>query len=347
MSDLSNRRRGRVHYYVHGRGRGHGTRTLKVTEALTASGFTVRIFSGEDPLSMIRESHPAEAVVSLMPGRPTEWPALLRHRIRAGIKAIEQDAPLTVISDGDLPGLIAAKRCGIPSIAVGRAEVFGETVRPPCAPLLPWVRESLSAKISSFTATRHVAVSFVASEPKNRGTLTAAPAVETIVRRPMPDLDAVCYFRDENGGDILRCLSDANLEFALFSRAPDAAFPQNISLRTFPLERSAFLDALGRTRAVIASAGSQLTSECAAAGIPLFALHAANDDEQRINVALIKTAGIGDGTSFEAFEPTRLRKFLAAHRSGSTPVRRIPAPTQRVDEAVCGLVEALAARSLP
>ena len=79
---------------------------------------------------------------------------------------------------------------------------------------------------------------------------------------------------------------------------------------SFPLERSAFLEALGCTRAVVASAGSQLISECAASGIPLFALHAANDDEQRINVALVKAAGIGDGTSFEAFEPVRLIEFF-------------------------------------
>ena len=109
----------------------------------------MRIFAGEDPLSMIRESYPAEAISSLLPGRPTAWPSLLRRRVRAGIEAVEKDVPLAVISDGDLPGLLAAKRCGIPSIAVGRAEVFSETARPPCAPVMPWVREMFSAKVSS------------------------------------------------------------------------------------------------------------------------------------------------------------------------------------------------------
>ena len=332
-----------IHYYVHGRGRGHGTRTLKVTEALVAAGFSVRIFAGEDPLSMIRAAYPAEAVASLMPARPLAWPVLLRRRVRAAVDVIGRDAPLAVVSDGDLPGLLAAHRCKVPSIAVGRAEVFGETRRPQGAPLLPWFREMCSAKVSSLTATRHVAVSFVETAPRNRRTLTAAPSVAPIAKREFPDLDAVCYFRDENGDAVLDCLSSAGFKVALFSRDPSAVRPRT-DVRVHPLQRGAFLDALGRTRAVVASAGSQLISECAAANIPIYALHAAADDEQRINVALIRKAGIGDGTAFETFVSEMLRRFLHTRRAAA-PSRRMPAPKQRVDEVVCGLVEALAAGS--
>ena len=327
---------GTIHYYVHGRGRGHGTRTLKITAALEAAGVPVRLFSGADPLEMIRASHSVEAVDSLLPSQPFAWAGLIFRRMRAARGAIREDAPFALISDGDLPSLLAAHLEKIPSIAVGHAEVFGETKRPGTVPRLPWLKEKLVAKISSLSATRHVAVNFVPTVPLNRHTVAARPATAEIIRKQPPAQDVVCYFRDDNGDAILDALAATGLKVTLFS---NTASPRE-HIEVHPLDRAAFLLALADTRRVVASAGSQLLSECVAAGIPIFALYKQDDAEQRLNVAMLQNAGLGEGMSFEAFTPSRLQKFIETSDEDSTAsgASRTDNP---VDEVVRHLIVSL------
>lgn len=328
--------REKIHYYVHGRGRGHGTRTLKVVETLERAGISVRIFAGADPLEMIRATHPAEAVTSLLPESPLQWALLLKDRIRSARVAIREDTPFALISDGDLPSLLAARLETIPSLAVGHAEVFGETKRPRAAPIVPWFKEKLVAKISSFTATHHVAVNFVHTMPLNRRTHMAAPAVTPIIRNDPPTFDAVCYFRDDNGEKVVDTLLDLGLRVALFTKS--GAPYKNATVRS--LDRNAFLAALAQTRMVVASAGSQLMAECTGSRIPLFALYKQQDSEQRLNTALLKAANQGDGSSFEAFDPPLLRRFVEA-QSNPAPVSSLSRPDKTVDEVVLDLLRTL------
>lgn len=325
-----------IHYYVHGRGRGHGTRTLQVVQTLEKAGFAVRIFAGEDPLAMIREVHPVEAAASLLPGRPFQWPLLLRNRIRAARAAIREERPLSLISDGDLPSLLAARIENIPSLAVGHAEVFGQTKRPKSAPRIPWFKEKLVAKISAFSAQHHVAVGFVHTEPLNRRTHMAGPAVVPILRKSPSTMDAVCYFRDDNGDQVVDTLLDLGLRVTLFTKTGTPY--GNAAVR--PLNRKEFLSALAQTRMVVASAGSQLISECTVSGLPLFALYRQNDNEQRLNVALLKTAGLGDGMCFENFTPARLRAFVE-NRQDTAPSPSMARPRNTVDKVVLDLIYTL------
>lgn len=323
-----------IHYYIHGRGRGHATRALKIVETLERAGWRIRIFSGHDALGMICGVHPVESVCSLMPKEVIRLGPRLVNRVRQAKKEIEQDIPAMIVSDGDLPSILAAKICGLPAIAVGHAEVFGETRRPSGTPRLPWWKEKIGAKISSATATRHVAVNFVKTSVLNGRTVVAGPSVDFISRTATPSIDAVCYFRDENGDSALKALVNMGWSPLLFSRSKT----EREGVRVEPLNRRRFLDALKKTRLVVASAGSQLISECVLSGIPIFALYKKRDDEQRINVFMLRKTGIGDGTSFEDFRKENLRGFvttMAYRSSGET----IPIPHKCVDSVVLEQVE--------
>ncbi len=77
-----------------------------------------------------------------------------------------------------------------------------------------------------------------------------------------------------------------------------------------PQGRDRFIERLAEARVVIASAGSQLISECVGLGIPILALYTDGDDEQRLNAAMVLDAGLGDGCSFQALTPTRIARFV-------------------------------------
>ena len=77
-----------------------------------------------------------------------------------------------------------------------------------------------------------------------------------------------------------------------------------------PPSRERFIARLAEARVVIASAGSQLISECVGLGIPILALYGDGDDEQRLNAAMVLGAGLGDGCSFQALTPNRIARFV-------------------------------------
>ena len=132
-----------VHYYVHGRGRGHATRSRAVITRLREAGLEVVAFAGEDAEPLLRDFVTTHPVRSLLPTAGRQAPRLLAARVHAAISALRRDRAALVISDGDLPGTLAARVTGRPSIAVGHGLVFLCCARPPGAPARPWRREAL------------------------------------------------------------------------------------------------------------------------------------------------------------------------------------------------------------
>jgi UDP-N-acetylglucosamine:LPS N-acetylglucosamine transferase len=105
---------------------------------------------------------------------------------------------------------------------------------------------------------------------------------------------------------VLRALRAIGVTPLLFSRYD----PGISGVEHRPLDRSSFLDALADADAVISSGGYQLLAECLTLGVPHFALFAREDDEQRLNVAVLRTAGLADGGAFEETGPHELLRFL-------------------------------------
>ena len=127
-----------VHYYVHGRGRGHATRSRAVISRLREAGLQVVAFAGEAAEPLLRDHVTTHPVRSLVPTAGREAPLLVASRVRAAVAALRRERADLVISDGDLPGTLAARIAGRPSLAVGHGLVFLCCARPSGAPAGPW-----------------------------------------------------------------------------------------------------------------------------------------------------------------------------------------------------------------
>jgi hypothetical protein len=224
------------------------------------------------------------------------------------VAALRRERADLVVSDGDLPGTLAARAAGRPSIAVGHGLVFLCCARPPSAPAGPWRREALKAAVSTLGAQRRIAVGFVPL-PVRRGRL-ARPSLEPSLAAATlrtPDGPLLCYFRDSVPRALLERLATLQRPVILFA-TQDPGVP---GIHHEPPSRAQFVETLASARAVVATAGSQLIGECVALGVPLLALHAPDDDEQRLNVAMLRDAGLGDGASLPELDDARLHAFLA------------------------------------
>lgn len=296
-----------LHYYVHGRGRGHASRSLAVIARLEDAGHEVVAFAGRDARTLLAERVTVRPVRSVLPGTGLRTPVLVADRVREAVAALRRDDAALVISDGDLPGMLAARVARRPSIAVGHGLVFLCCTRPLTLPLAAWRREAIKAGVSSVGASRWVAVNFIPL-PVRRGRL-ARPALELPETQRTSDGPVLCYFRDGASVPLQRHLA------ALTSDAPVILFatepPAVPGIIHEPPSRERFVQALGSARAVVASAGSQLISECVALGTPIWAGYAPDDDEQALNVGMLRHAGLGDGCPLDEVDEAGLRTFLA------------------------------------
>ena len=216
-----------LHYYVHGRGRGHASRSRAVIARLQQAGHEVIAFAGRDARALLRDRVPTRSVRSLLPGQGLGTGPLVAARVREAAAALRHDDARLVISDGDLPGLLAARLLRRPSIAVGHGLVFLCCERPPSLPAAPWRREAIKAGVSSVGASRRVAVGFVPL-PVRRGRL-ARPALELPEIRRTPDGPVLCYFRDGASVPLQRHLAalSRDVPVILFARRHVAHDPES------------------------------------------------------------------------------------------------------------------------
>ncbi len=323
-----------IHLYVHGRGRGHTTRSQAIFEALVGAGHQVRAFVGPDGFELFAAAHPCEPIASLPPTPTLAGSWLLSRRVAAAVRAGRNDRVQLVVSDGDLPGLLASKLLRRPSVAVGHGLVFAGCARPPSLPPGPWMREAAKAVASAPVADRRIAVNFVPLRPRTRRTVLARPSLDPRLHRAPVAGEVLCYFRDP-ALPVLRMAAELGLGPRLFS-ATDPGIP---GVRHSPLHRARFIEALAAAEVVIASAGSQLISECVGLGIPVLALFDPQDDEQRLNAGMVRDARLGDGCSFDALTPRRLERFVRAPPRGRIDLSAAPqVGAAVVDEAARALV---------
>jgi hypothetical protein len=332
--ELGSERMTNVHYYVHGRGRGHATRSLAVLRALSQSGHTLQVCAGEDALPLIRAEFPAQAVTSLPPRPSTALVGLAAQRFRDALDSLRRARPAIVVSDGDGPALWAAGVLGIPAVALGRGLIFSHCHRPAALEADPWHREAVKAWVSSRGARRFVPVSFAPLEPRGPDVHLARPPAPPVERARAETL--VCYFRDDNGDEVLRHLVALGESPLLFGQRD----PGIAGVTVQAIERERFLAALSRARAVIASAGSQLIGEAVALGVPFFGVYAPDDDEQAMNVAMLRMHGVGDGQVVTDCGQAELQAFLA--RAGAQGFQRLRWAAPDVARVVVEQVAALA-----
>lgn len=329
---------GRILYAIHGRGRGHATRSRVIIAALRDAGHEVHVLAGPDAESVLADDPFCAPAASLVPGMGVRVLSVLGRRLWGDRRRLVHLRPDVVVSDGDMPSVWAAASRRIPSICVGHGLVFSHGQRPRGISAAPWNREARKARLASWSSTLQVAVNFLAIEPKVNTAVVARPTLRPgLVRADKLRDEVVCYFRDGNGSAVLRALVDAGAHPRLFGRRD----PQIPGVRFSLQDDRAFMEALSGARAVVSSAGSQLISECVALGVPQFALYDASDDEQRLNVAMLTQARAGHGSSFRDFSVAAMRDFIGAcdAQPVGTCLQDWAAPT--ASDAVCRGVEQL------
>lgn len=299
----------RIHIYVHGRGRGHASRCARISEELRRRGHDVLAVAGADAVPVMTKVVPTEPVDSLPPSLGLATATGLMARLLDALHRNRRARPDVVVSDGDLPGLAAARISGVPAIAIGHGLVFLSCRAPAGAPRLPWLRESIKARLSSLGASRRIAVNFVELPLRRRDAELVRPPVERWPLAARRDA-VVCYFRDGVDAARLELLARVAPGAQVFTAKSPTVVPTGVTVR--PLDPGAFVASLAGARAVIASAGSQLISECIAHGMPLFVVHARDDDEQRCNAHMLVSAGLGHAAPADALDEAALRQFLLA-----------------------------------
>ena len=330
----------RVAYYIHGRGRGHATRSRVVVAALRAAGCDVVVHAGGDALPVL-SGEPDPGLAGMAPLVARAW------RDRQHLRRL---APDVLVTDGDAPSLVAAKTLGMPTVAVGHGLLFANAVLPSDLPRMSLAYERVNAGSSSFCADRVVAVHFLpiaARDPRRTcvarqdcGELQDSPVARASPKpKTLTDEGFVlAYFRDGNGAGVLSAALAAGTRVVCFGRLDDA--PAGVDLR--PPDRTAFVEHLARCTAVIGSSGCNLLSECVLLSKPVLALHRARDHEQILNGALLAAAGVGATGRIDRITLTEVAAFLDRAASGRFARVALDAALPPVSEAVCEAVAALA-----
>ena len=294
----------RIAYFVHGRGRGHASRTRAIVRALREQdGHHVKVFAGGDALDLLGSDPDLVEAPPVMPGSGVVGQT--RARLREDRPALRLLSPELIVSDGDMPGLLHARRLGIPSVAVGHDLVFSHCRLPPGLPTGALVRQRINAAHLQF-ADHGVAVHFLPITPSAAGVRCARPTVAQPSPTCRREEHIVAYFRDPNAGEVLEALARTGRSVLAFGYR--GAVPRGVT--RCPFDAASFRRALASCHSVVGSAGSNLLAECIQLGRPILALHAPRDAEQRMNAAMLTHSGAGHGMRIDRADPDQVRRFL-------------------------------------
>lgn len=324
----------RVSLVVHGRGRGHASRALACARALTGAGHELSVYAGGDATPVLADIPGLRPLPIVRPGITA--PAAWLRRLTGDARRFADDARC-LVSDGDHPSLVLARRRRVPSVAVDHGLALTHGVLPVRPPALLRLYERINAAPLGL-ADRLVAVHFLPFETADPRLVAARPDLRTDLRGPLArDGFLLAYFRDDNGRDALAHALAAGAEVVCFGERD----PKLPGLRFLPRDRAAFADHLRRCDGVIASAGSNVLAECVMLQKPVLALHRPGDAEQALNARLAEHAGFAVGRSFDALTPADVAEFLARTRRGDFATHDLLGALPPVSEVVVGAVAEL------
>lgn len=289
-----------IAYFVHGRGRGHASRSRPVVRLLRERGYDVTVFGGGHGQILLLGLSDWRPRTPIFPG--VAHLAQVPSRVVADLRDLRALAPDLVVSDGDMPSLVAARALGLPTVSVGHGLVFTVSVLPPDLPLRPLIYERANSFMATWLGDRSVAVHFLPAEPSVDTARMARPDVPTEMNSaPRDDGFVLSYFRDANGARFVHRALQLGLRVICFGDLD--ALPDGVQRR--PFDRADFIDHLVRARGVMASAGSNVLAECVQLAKPLLALYKPNDAEQHLNAILAERAGVAMGGCFDD-DPSRV-----------------------------------------
>ncbi len=280
----------RIAYFIHGRGRGHAARSLPVIRTLRERGHDIVALAGGAVIDLASSSDAIVPVQTVGPG-----PALLsrsRARVDHDLQMLRDRHIDCVVSDGDMPSVIAARISGLRTICAGHELVFSRCRQTTTAGAWTRLKQCANTWHSALLPHESVAVHFLPVRPCDGFTWVARPEppaelgpVQTVEGR------MVAYFRDGNGREALDEAVKNGCEVHHFGRR--ASGVDGVIEHGFEPDR--FQQLLRSSQWVVGSAGSNLISECIYLRKPFAVLHADGDAEQTLNARMVHNAGVGVG----------------------------------------------------
>ena len=334
----------RIDYAVHGHGRGHASCARDVITRLLAAGHTVTAFAGGDGAPLLEGLCEVRPRSPILPG-PGAIPALL-GRARRDAARLRAEAPDLVLTDGDQAIVLGARRARVPSLAIGHDLVFSACSLPRGLPRVSLARERLNALVPTRLADARIALHFLPVAPRLANTRVARGlgpgervGVHDVSGLPSEPFLLV-YLSDGDRESVFARLEEANVDAVAFG---EGLRPRG-RVRTEPVSRERFAAHLAGALGVVATAGSNVLTECVLAKRPVLALHSGRHHEQALNAALIERAGVNQALRISELTPSAIRAFTARAAAGGFESRELAGALAPVDEVALESVTALLAR---
>ena len=304
----------RIAYFVHGRGRGHASRSRSIVARLRANGHEVSLFGGGDAADVLG-ADPSWHDIGVTRLRPTKMLEIAR-RLDA-VDALVSPETRVVVSDGDLTGLLFARRRALPSCSVSHGISFSVLELPDDLPWKPLARERLKALPHLLLGTTFVAVHFLPTRSLRVDSFVARPD-EAIAsprrdagsrgKRVLGPSEVVAYFRDDNGAPIVNAFAARGHRVTVFAKSiGDLAS----GVQVFEPGVPEYAEHFRRANWVVGSTGSNLLSECVYANKPMLALADEGDSEQVLNAIWAERAGVAQHATFAESAPAVVERFEA------------------------------------
>jgi len=319
----------KIAYGIHGYGRGHAGRALAILPELSLDS-EILLLAGGDAYRLLREKYQVTKIpyLTYIHGAGhrhysvlrTMWAnfGLLKNIFLGGRyyrevrKALQGFKPDIVVSDSEPLTRRAARKLGIPLVSFDHYGVLAycKWKMPLSYRLRKWAT-CLIYQLLMGKADRIIACAFYPATPKNKRVHVVGPILREAVKKAKPETGEHLLFY--LGGDATRftdelqsVLSGVDVEIRAFGLGERENYK---NIRFFKTDPDRFVEELASCKAVVASAGNQLTGECIYLGKPVL-LFPENAIEQKLNALGVVQMGVGMRTTLETISPELLREFL-------------------------------------
>lgn len=319
-------------YALSGQGRGHSSRVEAMAEELRRRGHRLTFACGGAARARLLARGeavvPVPALVQRFRGNHLDLAATVRANAATVLRgprvladtarALDALAPDLVVSDFEAFVPRAARRLGLPVVSLCRQEILTETryALPPEHRLdAHFVGTVVRALVPRRGIARRIVTTLSAAPLRHPGrTVLVGPIFRDAVEaaRPTQGEHVVAYLNVARGLDAtLAALAGAGVPVRLYGvrerdtavRAPTLAFG--------PEDDAAFLADLASARAVVATAGFTLLSECLRLGKAVLALPNGGIFEQTFNALELERLGAGRAIVGQAPTVSDVRTFLS------------------------------------
>lgn len=288
--------------FVHGRGRGHATRTLTIGKMLISQGKGLHVYAGRDAYPVLQSHMPTTLIDSIF---PSSGPFLFVQRFIQDIHRLKKEQVNCVISDGDAPCVWAAKLLGIHVVSIGHGMIFPYGIHP--FPLNRWAlfKESFKAKVATQLSDFKLIVHFCRIELNTSKAVLVKPSIPTLEKKSNKDY-LISYFRDGNGTPLIQQLTKRGVQIKNFGSPIELTGVEN-----HVLSHSNFKSCLQQAKGIVGSSGSNLIFEGISLNIPLLLTFKENDFEQETNAKYVEHLNAGFGFPINKINQGKIDAFIA------------------------------------